>query len=427
MKWARAVSLVLVLIGLLLASMGCSSKDTAPPSKPYSLVRTTPDNDNTPTFIWLGATDEGSGVQSYQVRMDDSGWTDIGDTKSYTHRAPLLDGSHTFEVKAVDKAGNESDLTASLTFTLDTMAPDIPALVQPWNATYVSDNIPFLEWSTPTDASTVHYQLQVASDSGFSSLVLYKKFLVASWYTLTAGDALYHSEALSDGTCYWRVKAIDNAGNESDWTASRTFTVDTVAPEMPTLIYPANGKVTTDNVPQLGWSDVTDPSGVTYELQIASDSGFSSVVLDRSGLGVSEYTLTGGEALLDAKYYWRVKAVDKAGNESDWTSGWSLTVDTVAPIWPYRISPADGALVTSTPTFDWSDVSDLSGVTYELQIDDNTDYSSPVLSKTSLTASGYTLTAGEALPAGTYYWRVRAVDGAGNASAWRSGWSFVVT
>jgi hypothetical protein len=71
-------------------------------------------------------------------------------------------------------------------------------------------------------------------------------------------------------------------------------------------------------------------------------------------------------------------------------------------------------------------VSDPSGVTYELQIDNNADYSSPALSKTSLTASAYTLTAGEALPAGTYYWRVRAVDGVGNASAWRSGWSFIV-
>jgi predicted phage tail protein len=390
-------------------------------------VRTTPDNDNTPTFIWVGATDEGSGVQSYLVRMDDSGWTDIGDAKSYTHGAPLLDGSHTFQVKAVDKAGNESDLTASLTFTLDTVAPDIPALVQPWNATYMSDNIPFLEWSTPTDASTVHYQLQVASDSGFSSLVLYKKFLVASWYTLTAGDALYHSEALSDGTCYWRVKAIDNAGNESDWTASRTFTVDTVAPEMPTLIYPADGKATTDNVPQLGWSDVTDPSGVTYQLQIDNNSDYASPEVNKAGLTIPGYTLTAGEALPDGLYYWRVRAVDGAGNAGAWRSGWWVRVDTLAPIWPYRISPANGDLVTSTPTFDWADVSDLSGVTYELQTDDNADYSSPVLSKTSLTASGYTLTAGEALPAGTYYWRVRVVDGAGNASVWRSGWSFVVT
>ena len=324
MKWARAVSLVLVLIGLLLASMGCSSKDTAPPSEPYSLVRTTPDNDNTPTFIWLGATDEGSGVQSYQVRMDDSGWTDIGDTKSYTHGAPLLDGSHTFEVKAVDKAGNESDLTASLTFTLDTVAPDIPALVQPRNATYVSDNIPFLEWSTPTDASTVHYQLQVASDSGFSSLVLYKKFLVASRYTLTAGDALYHSEALLDAKYYWRVKAIDNAGNESDWTASRTFTVDTVTPEMPTLIYPANGKATTDNTPWLDWSDVTDATAVHYQFQVDDSPDFSSVVFTRTWLTGSGYTVS--TVLPDGVYYWRVRAVDAAGNVSAWTTAWSFTV-----------------------------------------------------------------------------------------------------
>jgi hypothetical protein len=87
-----------------------------------------------------------------------------------------------------------------------------------------------------------------------------------------------------------------------------------------------------------------------------------------------------------------------------------------------------GATTGSTPTLDWGDVSDVSGVTYQLQIDDSLDFAplSLVLSKPALTASGYTLTAGEALPAGAYYWRVRAVDGAGNESAWSMVPSFTV-
>jgi hypothetical protein len=73
------------------------------------------------------------------------------------------------------------------------------------------------------------------------------------------------------------------------------------------------------------WESVTDPSGVTYTLQIASSEDFSQefMVLEKTGLTESEYTLTSEERLdsvsEDAPYYWRVKAVDGASNESGWT------------------------------------------------------------------------------------------------------------
>lgn len=51
----------------------------------------------------------------------------------------------------------------------------------------------------------------------------------------------------------------------------------------------------------------------------------------------------------------------------------------------------------NTLTFDWSDVSDPSGVTYYLQIDNDVDFSSPAISENGLTLSTYTLTSGEAL------------------------------
>ena len=38
------------------------------------------------------------------------------------------------------------------------------------------------------------------------------------------------------------------------------------------------------------------------------------------------YSLTEEEALSKGEYYWRVKAIDGAGNESDWTNGQFLRV-----------------------------------------------------------------------------------------------------
>jgi len=69
-------------------------------------------------------------------------------------------------------------------------------------------------------------------------------------------------------------------------------------------------------------------------------------------------------------------------------------------------------------TFDWSDVSDPSGVFYTLELSDQSNFVKTLISRTKLTDSKYTLSEAESLPNGEYYWRVKAADGAGNASDW---------
>ncbi len=72
--------------------------------------------------------------------------------------------------------------------------------------------------------------------------------------------------------------------------------------------------------------EVTDDSlPITYTLQIATDDQFTteSIVLEKTGLTESEYTLTSEERLDSVEkenpYYWRVKAIDGASNETEWT------------------------------------------------------------------------------------------------------------
>jgi len=69
-------------------------------------------------------------------------------------------------------------------------------------------------------------------------------------------------------------------------------------------------------------------------------------------------------------------------------------------------------------TFKWGDVTDPSGVTYDLEVSDQSNFSKALVSHTKLSDSKYTLSEAEALPNGEYYWRIRAVDGATNTSAW---------
>ncbi|MBI4284614.1 MAG: IPT/TIG domain-containing protein [Chloroflexi bacterium] len=116
------------------------------------------------------------------------------------------------------------------------------------------------------------------------------------------------------------------------------------------------------------------------------------------------------------------RALDGQKNESKA----SFAMDSTPPPVPGPRSPGDGIRIGllggATPTFGWSSVSDTSGVSYVFQIDTHPDFSQPILERTVLSGSHYTLTAAEALPLGTYYWRVKAIDGASNQSAWSQPW-----
>jgi hypothetical protein len=106
-------------------------------------------------------------------------------------------------------------------------------------------------------------------------------------------------------------------------TKQLSFTMESEAPPAPKLLLPETG-LKTKAEPSFDWEDVTDDSGVSYTLQIANNKDFTSIVLEKEGLTSSEYTITKEEKLESAKkeapYYWAVKAVDGASNESEWST-----------------------------------------------------------------------------------------------------------
>ena len=111
--------------------------------------------------------------------------------------------------------------------------------------------------------------------------------------------------------------------------ASVIFTVESTPPPIPQLISPESGAsigLWGDIRVPFNWSTVDDPSGVAYTLEVSQSADFSTVAVRKDGLEQSEYTLNEEEALGRGKYFWRVKAVDGAGNESNWTSGQFLEV-----------------------------------------------------------------------------------------------------
>lgn len=74
------------------------------------------------------------------------------------------------------------------------------------------------------------------------------------------------------------------------------------------------------------WTKPADSSKVSYVLQIAHTSDFSSPVIVKDGLVSSSYTLSRDDVLIPGKYVWRVKATDDIGNESEWSEVWGFEV-----------------------------------------------------------------------------------------------------
>ena len=259
----------------------------------------------------------------YQLQVDDDAdfsspvfsktWLS---SSSCTVSTSLPDSVYYWRARAVDADGNASAWTATWTFMIDTAVPPVPSLLTPVTGKVTSDSTPWLDWSTVTDATAVHYQLQVDDSADFSSPVVSKTWLNGSSWTLDM--------ALPDGVYRWHVRAMDAAGNTSAWAGGWTFTVDTTAPPMPELAYPANGTVTSDSTPWLDWSAVTDATAVHYQLQVDDGAEFSAPVVNRTWLNGSSWSVD--VALPDGVYYWRVRAVDAAGNTSAWTARRSFTI-----------------------------------------------------------------------------------------------------
>jgi len=118
--------------------------------------------------------------------------------------------------------------------------------------------------------------------------------------------------------------------------ATGTFAMDSIPPPLPANLLPAN-ESNADALARFSWTASTDPSGVTYELQVAADANIANIILNKKGLVTPGYQATEAEKFKsaggDAPYYWRVKAIDGAGNESDWTKPQSFTVGFTMPTW----------------------------------------------------------------------------------------------
>ncbi len=104
-------------------------------------------------------------------------------------------------------------------------------------------------------------------------------------------------------------------------TQNAIFIVESTPPLAPATTLPAEGSRVTKDA-HFEWQVVSDPSGVAYTIEVAGDPKFTNVIMSQANLLTNYIDVTDDSKLLpgrDAPYYWRVKAVDRASNESAWS------------------------------------------------------------------------------------------------------------
>jgi large repetitive protein len=290
--------------------------------------------------------------------------------------------------------------------------PSVPVLTLPANTALVTDYTPLLKWkvvTVPASATFDHYELQVDDDPAFGSPAIHVN--LNDLNTPEFEPAVNLPENMK---YYWRVRSYNTMGHSSAWSAVWSFRA-ALLPPVPVL--PVVGNYEVSPRPTFDWSDV--PGAAGYTIQIATDSNFAKVVHSGSPLA-STYVPTAD--LPQSRYfYWRVRTRGTNG-PSAWSPSRYFTAPN-PPSVPVLTQPAGNALVTDyTPLLKWKIVTvpmDTTFSHYQVQVDDNSDFSSPTLYVNVNTLATPEFEPSVNLATNTkFHWRVRSVNTDNEASKW---------
>ena len=323
--------------------------DTVAPNTIIDTNPTNPTASNSAAFTFHGTDIGGSGVASFECKLDLGSFAACTSPKSYTS---LADGSHTFQVRATDNAGNVDTTPASFTWVVDATAPDTSILTNPTN---------------PTNSATGTFTFNGNDGTGVGGLTFECK-LDSSTFAACTSPKSY--TGLSDGSHTFQVRAIDSLGNTDPSPASYTWVVDTTAPTAvitslapdPTNTTPIPVTITFSE-PVYGFGSLLAANDLVVTNGIASD-----LITGSDGSTVFTFTITpGGQGAVTVQL--KIGSVhDLTGNNNTAVSNTlSRTYDSIAPtitnvtstvadgtylsgaVIPITITFSEAVIVTGTP------------------------------------------------------------------------------
>ena len=393
------------------------SVPTNNPPTPDPMSFSTPPIATSTTTIEMTATNavdpEGSAVEYYfqNGSSDASGWQS---SRAWVHAGLVPGTAYSYKVKARDSAGNETDWSTALSATTISLPDTEPPTPNPprWltDPGGISQNQIFMAAEAGSDNETpsnlIKYLFECTS-GGFCSS--------SGWIATNS----YTDSGLSSQTSYtYRFKMRDEAGNETEWSTSKSGTTlsapitDTTAPLPNPAVWLLLPQPTSPTSIRMQATPASDPNGVEYQFDCVSggctSSGWqTSSVYEDAGLDVGE------------SFSYRVRYRDGVGNVGNWSTTASATTeddDTTPPspnppLWEDRPYATGRTSIRMTA----QNAFDLSGVEYTFECITDLSKSSGWQSSRTFSASGLT--------AGTEYnfrFKVRDKSENNNETGWSS-------
>jgi hypothetical protein len=374
-----------------------------------------------PSFDWDDASGPGA-VISYTIQISNNNtFTQIAHTgnsvtSSYVPTADLPKNLPLFWRVMVNGANGPSAWSAVRSFN-SANSPTTPVLSLPTSNFLNTDYVPLFKWSAatlPAGTTFKYYQLQVADNVNFSSPVLDDKSITDRLITQFQTVApLAHNTKF-----YWRVRAVNTDDEEGGWSVVGYFRTIVDAAN---LITPSDGSDPLTMRPSFDWDDASGSGAVTYTIQISKNNTFTQIVYT-GNLVTSNYIPT-TDLPKNLPIFWRVQTKG-ANGPSAWSEVRSF-FSANPPTTPALSLPASNTLNTNyTPLFKWSAVTLPVGPAlfknYQLQVDDDANFSSPALDDTSITnrlTTQFQIVAPLAHNT-KFYWRVRAINTDDEEGSW---------
>jgi hypothetical protein len=272
--------------------------DSTPPDTFITANPTNPTNSSSASFSFTGTDNvTPSGSLTFQCQLDGGSFAACTSPQNFTG---LADGSHTFQVRAIDGAAIVDPTPASYTWTIDTIAPDTTIDAAPSNPSNSSSaSFAF----SGTDGGTGVASFECKLDGG----------------TFAACTSPQNHTGLGDGSHTFQVRAVDGAGHVDPTPASYTWMIDTVDP----VITATATKADSSSYVADTWTN----QNVTVVFTCSDDSGQLSVdaVADDGGTWMTEsaigaFTAPGSDC------------VDAAGNQAVSVTFSPIKVDKTAPV-----------------------------------------------------------------------------------------------
>ena len=324
----------------------------------------------------------------------------FAETKAGLEEAEILEGTEFsltpeyagktmyYQVSATDLAGNTRWCVARPFTVKDRTAPEIGNIM-----VSTTGSVLRLNWEASDNIAVTSYKVYCDGE------------LVS-----TQEAASFTQDGVSVGSHIYRVEALDAAGNVSTTGNIKVNFDDTIAPEIESV----SAEQSADGY-DIAFA-VTATDNETQSADIVNRVQYAFAAEDVANAPLSDLNLALAPADAGRTLYYRVSAVDEAGN-TVWTDIHSLVIaDRTAPDAPADLN---GSVHGSGATLNWTSSSDNVGVAgYQVRYG-----ATESLGGDGVLVEGnqYELTA---LKEGVYYWQTAAFDAAGNVSEWSEVKSF---